>query len=211
MIRRLVCALFALALTSCDVNGRVLFVGDSNVALNADVFTGYLYAGHQQGTSTWTQPAPAYLPTFAAASGGKFAHTSGNYDWLGSLASVGNAHTYDAVVLAMGLNDAATGACTQNVQTPMGAVIAALPASIPVIIVNVPNVPSTAYDDTCIGIVNAWLAAAAGTDARFHLISADAVLSALASNARYESDGIHYTDAAAVALAEAIVTVLDGL
>lgn len=203
---RLVAALALLVLTSCDVRGRVLFVGDSNTVLHADVFTSYLYGGVGDGVVLATPPA--YLPTFAAVSGAGYRDTAA---WVESLESVDAAHDFDAVVLALGLNDAAASGCTADMPAKITAVIDALPADVPILLLNAPFVPSTVFNQTCILGVNVGLLWESQANARVTLIEVNGILNAMPAPVLRFADGVHYSDPAAFEIAEAIVAALDGV
>lgn len=192
---------------SCNVSGRrVLFVGDSQTAMNANVFAGYLFGGYGQG-GAWKTPAPAFLPTFAAVPGARLLDSA---DWAATLATV--EPDYDAVVLELGQNDAIAGSCTAGLDAHIDEVVAALPAGIPVVWLDAPYVPSAMYSQSCLVQVNLALQAAYWRHyPRIVYVNTNAVLAGVPASQRWLADGVHWSQTSAYTIAEAVMVELEGL
>jgi hypothetical protein len=214
-MKRLACLLLVLAATACDLNGRVLLVGDSNISMSATTYASYLYSGYEVG-GTWEMPAPAYLPTIAVVPGSGFAHA---YDsdpntpnWVPALERIDAAGEWDAVVLNMGVNDAMTGMCTTGLADKIDALYGALPADIPIIVLDAPYVPSSSYSQTCLVDVNLALQAAHYRwSPRTTYINVNDTIGSVPANQRYLSDGIHYSPASQQKIVEAVKAALDSV
>lgn len=206
MIKRVVTLMLVLMCTACDVRGRVLFIGDSNLALQAHIFISALWAGIGYGV---IQPKPpAYLTTWIPVSGSGFKDSE---LWTSTLKSVGRAQTFDAVVLSMGVNDSGTGGCTTNMPARINAVINALPPNIPIIIVDVPYVGNPNYNVWCSYYINLELQRVKDINPRVLYINTNTVLNAVPISVRFSPDGVHYADGGAHAIAEAVRLKLETL
>lgn len=205
---RIVFSVYALAFSvGCDVTGRtVLLIGDSQISTNAEVYAAYMFSG--SGNGSWKMPAPAMLPTFAVVPGAAFAHE----DWIPTLQSIDAAQEFDAVVLALGINDGIAGQCTTDLANKIDALIAELPASVPIIVVDAFYPPSANYSFACLEQVNTELQAAFYRWApRTTYINSNTVISSLPANQRFTADQVHISKAAAFKMAEAVTAALDGV
>lgn len=198
----------------CPVRGRVLMVGDSNTVLSAETLVGYLWSG--SGNGTWVTPPPSYLLSFAAVSGSGFKDAQpadpNAPAWVPTLDAIDAAQEFDAVVLALGVNDATTGNCTAGLDGKIDDVIDELPANIPIVLVDAPYVPSSNYSNTCLVNVNLALQAATSRySPRIRYVNINAALSnaGLSYPNGWFSDGVHYTIAAQYVLSEQIRVALE--
>jgi len=195
------------ALCACDVNARILMVGDSNMQGAAGIYAAMLRGG-------WvSEVIPGYLPTFDIYPG------SGVRDsalWASALSADRAAHAFDASVVNLGVND-----CTTVPRFPgdppyafnptdyasrVDAIMASLPAG-PVVWIG-PAVPTrTTHNSVCIAAVNNALVAAASRHARLVYLSAESIIRGLPASQQY-IDGLHYHQSAQIELGRAITEAL---
>lgn len=222
MFRRVVTSILALALLAgygCPVRGRVLMVGDSNVLLSAPTYIGLLDNGSAQ--NGWIQPAPGYLLTFKAIGGAGFKDVQpadpNAPNWIPTLESVRTSHTFDAVVLALGVNDGINGYCVPRptVDQKIDALIAALPPSVPIIVLDAAHASAANYNMACIIAVNDALQDAIHRHGERVMvrINSNAALSTagIAYPSGWFTDGLHYRPAAQYVLAEQIRLALEAV